>query len=603
MFVMNMSGGFANQLFRFACGYQIARKYNQEMVLQIYDKKCYVHAFLLDELNLPDYKRIYTRTENDPEKIAELWGYKNLVKIDEQNFYMLNENIFTNDTLVYINAPFQKLVYFEEYMKEIRNIFQLKNISDEMRRFQKTLINHNSVAIHVRRRDFVEIRNAYGYLLLDNNFYKAAIVYFRKKLDNPTFYIFSDDIPFCVKHFGIKDDINFIKIPGGKDADIEEFFGISWCKNKILTRGSSFGRMADLLNPSKDKITIYQGNDKNKEHIIYLDEENIDKLAKEYNNPKYEMHNCMKEKVDFSYDNCFEKAKLSIYLEKAQKEYKAKKPDYAEQALIKSWQYGYGNSEFHETYFDVLCALGKRKEALIEAIAFLRAGGDKQQIVSKLTKNEINLVNTIINKKRQSFFIIPKESYKNAELNQLCNLGILLQRMGNRTCYCFREAKTSDSGSTNLNNEILRTNYMYTNCEGYQYISRMYDIDIIEKQYKLKDFIEGIVQGDICFIISDDYEILKECKSRSMKKVFWKVNNTYRRNNCDSDNAHYELYPKDWIVVDTVESETQVIKINEVPWSYETEDSQSLSKQYAYDDYLFYVIEQIMLEYSNEKWN
>ena len=597
MFVMNMSGGFANQLFRFACGYQIARKYNQEMILQIYDKKCYVDAFLLDELNLPNYKRIYTRTECEPEKIAELWGFKNLVKIDEQNFSMLNESTFNNDTLVYINAPFQKTIYFEEYIEEIRNIFQLKNVSEEIRKFQIKLLNQNSVAIHVRRRDFVDIRNAYGCLLVDNNFYKAAIVFLRKKLDNPMFYVFSDDIPFCMKHFGIKDDINFIKIPGGKDADIKEFFGISWCKNRILTRGSSFGRMADLLNPSKDKITIYQGNDKNKEHIIYLNEDNINKLAKEYNNPEYEMHNCLKEKDDFTYDDRFEKAKLSIYLERVQKEYKAKRLDYAEQALIKSWQYGYGNCEFHEAYFDVLQGIGKRKEALIEAIAFLRAGGDKHLIENKLTEDEINLINIFLNKKRQRFFIIPEEPYKNAELNQLCNLGILLQRMGNKTCYFFREAKVSDPGNSELNNEILRTNYMYTNCEGYQYISRMYDIDTIKKQYKIVDFIEEIVQGDICFVISDNYEMLKECKNKSMKKVFWKVNNTYRRNSCDSDKTQYQRYPKDWIVVDTVDSADQTIKINEVPWSYEAENPQTLSEQYSYDDYLFYVIEQILLGY------
>ena len=193
MFVMNLSGGFANQLFRFACGYQISKKYNQEMILLIYDKKSYVDAFLLDELCIPNYRRIYIRVGHDVESVRKLMGFEKVLLIDEDNYSSLQEDSFDESTLVYVDAPFQKPLYFNAYVNDIKNMFRMKHISEEMEFFRKKISNQNSVAIHVRRRDFVDARNAAGEQDV-NQFYKAAVVFFRKKVENPVFYVFSDDI-------------------------------------------------------------------------------------------------------------------------------------------------------------------------------------------------------------------------------------------------------------------------------------------------------------------------------------------------------------------------------------------------------------------------
>ena len=443
---MNLSGGFANQLFRFACGYQISKKYNQEMILLIYDKKSYVDAFLLDELCIPNYRRIYIRVGHDVESVRKLMGFEKVLLIDEDNYSSLQEDSFDESTLVYVDAPFQKPLYFNAYVNDIKNMFRMKHISEEMEFFSKKISNQNSVAIHVRRRDFVDARNAAGEQDV-NQFYKAAVVFFRKKVENPVFYVFSDDISFCIDFFGHKDDINFVKIPGGKDADIEEFFCVSWCTHRILTKGSSFGRMADLLHDEEKKMTVYQGEEKDKDHIIYLGHKKIKQLYKQYDEGKVTDKGGRLEMkapdIYFACTNDFDKNVLSIYLEKVQRQCKADRLEYAEQTLIKAWQYGHDNSLLHKLYYQVLMQLCKKEEALIEATAYLQSGGNREEIIKDFSEEEFNKIELLFKKGRQKFLIIPEEPYRNAELNQLCNLGILLRRMGNEVSYVFRRRMVS----------------------------------------------------------------------------------------------------------------------------------------------------------------
>lgn len=600
MFVMNLSGGFANQLFRFACGYQISKKYNQEMILLIYDKKSYVDAFLLDELCIPDYRKIYMRVGHDVELVRELMGFEKVLLIDEDNYNYLQEDSFDENTLVYVDAPFQKPVYFNTYINDIRNMFRMKHISEEMIFFSKKIRNQNSVAIHVRRRDFVDARNAAEEQDV-NQFYKAAVVFFRKMVENPVFYVFSDDISFCIDFFGYKDDINFVKISGGKDADIEEFFCVSWCTHRILTRGSSFGRMADLLHNEEKKITVYQGEGKDKDHIIYLEHEKIKDLYEQYDENKIMdkgVRATMKAPdIYFACTNDFDRNILSIYLEKAQRQYNVGQIEYAEQTLIKAWQYGYDNSLLHKTYYKVLKRLYKNEEAMIEAVAYLRFGGEKEEIIKDFTEEEVNKIELFFRKKIRKFLIIPQEPYRNAELNQLCNLGILLRRMGNEVSYIFQSAKEEDSFNVVTNNEILTSNYMFTNCEGYMYQSRMYVWDIIKKQYDLDRFITYETGNEICCLITDSPEVLLKCKNNNFEKVYWKAVNTYRHFHGKNRSTVSTVMNVDRVVTDE-ETDTmsdKCIVIDKVPLCIMTNKKLSLSEQYAYDKELFDVIEQLIL--------
>lgn len=600
MFVMNLSGGFANQLFRFACGYQISKKYNQEMILLIYDKKSYVDAFLLDELCIPNYRRIYIRVGHDVESVRKLMGFEKVLLIDEDNYSSLQEDSFDESTLVYVDAPFQKPLYFNAYVNDIKNMFRMKHISEEMEFFSKKISNQNSVAIHVRRRDFVDARNAAGEQDV-NQFYKAAVVFFRKKVENPVFYVFSDDISFCIDFFGHKDDINFVKIPGGKDADIEEFFCVSWCTHRILTKGSSFGRMADLLHDEEKKMTVYQGEEKDKDHIIYLGHKKIKQLYKQYDEGKVTDKGGRLEMkapdIYFACTNDFDKNVLSIYLEKVQRQCKADRLEYAEQTLIKAWQYGHDNSLLHKLYYQVLMQLCKKEEALIEATAYLQSGGNREEIIKDFSEEEFNKIELLFKKGRQKFLIIPEEPYRNAELNQLCNLGILLRRMGNEVSYVFRSAKEEDGLNTVTNNEILISNYMFTNCEGYMYQSRMYVWDIIEKQYDFDKFITCLIGNDTCCLVTDSYEVLQNCKNNAVQKVYWNATNTYRYFHGKSRSVALDVLNADRIITDegTGTEEDKRIVIDKIPLSFMTNRKISLSEQYAYDKELFVVIEQLIL--------
>ena len=165
------------------------------------------------------------------------------------------------------------------------------------------------------------------------------------------------------------------------------------------------------------------------------------------------------------------------------------------------------------------------------------------------------------------------------------------------TCGFIQSAKEEDSFNVVTNNEILTSNYMCTNCEGYMYQSRMYVWDIIKKQYDLDRFITYETGNEICCLITDSPEVLLKCKNNNFEKVYWKAVNTYRHFHGKNRSTVSTVMNVDRVVTDE-ETDTmsdKCIVIDKVPLCIMTNKKLSLSEQYAYDKELFDVIEQLIL--------
>jgi len=123
----------------------------------------------------------------------------------------------------------------EEYKKKINPL--LKKISEE-----------NSVSIHVRRGDLIRL----GAIVLPAEYYKKAIETINKKVKNPKFYVFSDDIEWCKKNLKcLSVKLNFIQ----KTEVYEDFELMKNCKHNILAN-SALSWWAGYLNPNLKKIVI-----------------------------------------------------------------------------------------------------------------------------------------------------------------------------------------------------------------------------------------------------------------------------------------------------------------------------------------------------------
>lgn len=107
----------------------------------------------------------------------------------------------------------------------------------------------NSVSVHIRRGDYVGNDVYYS---LAPSYYENAINYMRRSLNNPKFYVFSDDIDYCRKTI-LADDVEFV---GGKNwSSHYDMYLMSKCKHHIVAN-STFGMWAAWLGEKKDTIVV-----------------------------------------------------------------------------------------------------------------------------------------------------------------------------------------------------------------------------------------------------------------------------------------------------------------------------------------------------------
>ena len=146
----------------------------------------------------------------------------------------------------------------EKIDQEIRDVFKFPQITDQKNlELLKMIKECNAVSIHARRSDLL-FMNWYCY---QYGFFRRAVQYIRKHVENPVFFIFTDEksTTWCrenEKIFGLdfsKDRICFIDWNTGKES-FRDMQLMAECKHNIFTE-SSFGFWGGYLNRNPDKIT------------------------------------------------------------------------------------------------------------------------------------------------------------------------------------------------------------------------------------------------------------------------------------------------------------------------------------------------------------
>ncbi len=163
---------------------------------------------------------------------------------------IFNPNIFNSDK-TYFSGYFINPRYFSDISDVIRKDFTFPVPQDEFNQnWLNKIQNSNSVFIHVRRGDFINLGWDLG---LD--YYKNAVKYMKEHLENPKFFVFareSDD--YINNEFNIGCDFEFIGNTNEKNnEDWKDFYLMTQCKNGIMAN-STFSFWAAYLCNNKDKI-------------------------------------------------------------------------------------------------------------------------------------------------------------------------------------------------------------------------------------------------------------------------------------------------------------------------------------------------------------
>ena len=110
----------------------------------------------------------------------------------------------------------------------------------------------NSVSIHIRRGDYLNIPN---YCVCDEGYYRHAIKHICENVDKPVFYVFSNEPDWCesfMQQFGVV----FKIINWNQRGDsYQDMYLMTQCKHNIIAN-STFSWWGAWLNSQSDKIVV-----------------------------------------------------------------------------------------------------------------------------------------------------------------------------------------------------------------------------------------------------------------------------------------------------------------------------------------------------------
>lgn len=253
--IVKIMGGLGNQMFQYAFGqnfddvcydiseyqtnkyrsfdldlYAINKSYATSEQTQYYKKKSVLPRFIRHWFHLPKCKDVTIERQINK-------YYSNFLKCKN----------------AYFEGYFQTEKYFKHLRKRLLHDFTLQ-IPFDSKNFQllENIQKTNSVAIHIRRGDYLS--PAVSLALLDVDYYRKAIDYIASRVENPHFYIFSNDFDWVRENIksGYAQTIVDINDESHGYFDLEL---MRQCKHNIIAN-SSFSWWAAWLNENSDKIVI-----------------------------------------------------------------------------------------------------------------------------------------------------------------------------------------------------------------------------------------------------------------------------------------------------------------------------------------------------------
>lgn len=267
MKVVKIHGGLGNQMFQYAFYLALNNYYvNEEIKIDstIFDTHQIHNGFELpgvfpsiNDVNYYthlDKKLVLREGRNFLEKLRfsifkdyEIFIEKGL-KYEDTVFSMYNSTIF--------EGFWQSEKYFHSIKNKVLNRFMFTSISKEKNlSLLKKIRNSESVSIHIRLGDYrynnvnCKVRGD----ICTKSYYQGAVSLLQKKLNKPTFFVFSDE-PHLVKNW--LPDIDYTLVDWNRGTgSYRDMQLMSLCRHHIIAN-SSFSWWGAYLNKNPEKMVV-----------------------------------------------------------------------------------------------------------------------------------------------------------------------------------------------------------------------------------------------------------------------------------------------------------------------------------------------------------
>ncbi|MCE5340857.1 MAG: alpha-1,2-fucosyltransferase [Planctomycetaceae bacterium] len=256
MIVIKLLGGLGNQMFQYALGRQLSLKLNTELKIDLSEFRTY--PLRQYELNFFGINENFIEREelNRLKKKYFKWFSANSYMVVKEKSFLFEPEILSLSGNLMLKGYWQSYRYFDRIPETLRKDFSLKQpFSRPYQLLTEEICNSNSVSVHIRRGDYIQnkITNQY-HGVCNLQYYLDAANFIAQKINDPVFYVFSDDHDWLKSNFVIP--FKFKLIAGiEKQTSQQDMILMSNCKHHIIAN-STFSWWAAWLNPNPQKIVI-----------------------------------------------------------------------------------------------------------------------------------------------------------------------------------------------------------------------------------------------------------------------------------------------------------------------------------------------------------
>ena len=272
--VVKQISGLGNQLFQYAACRYYAKRYNGEMKMAVIPAAQAVshgspRPFLLSRFSI--VAPIENLSFSDRFMLSEARGLRAAaaplkralgIQVFTEQFarrysFLADLPIRPGIQTLYLVGYWQNYRIVEEVADELRTELRFKELAtgENLRLLDQIRSSKTSISLHMRRGDYTLA--AEGNIALPLAYYSNAISIFKQRFDDPTFFVFSDDIPFARNNLPRNIKAVFVEHNDGFAAH-EDLRLMSACQHHIIAN-STFSWWGAWLNSSPGKMVIAPG--------------------------------------------------------------------------------------------------------------------------------------------------------------------------------------------------------------------------------------------------------------------------------------------------------------------------------------------------------
>jgi hypothetical protein len=269
MVITNICGGLGNQMFQYAIGRATALRLNMPLKVDVSSfsiRKIHqgfeltrVFSCAPEVVGVEDMRAVLGwQTSLVVRRLVlrrQMATFRRKEFVVEPYFHFWKEILNVSGNC-YLQGYWQSEKYFSEAATKIRKDFVFcKPLENQSLNLARQISKVNSVSLHVRRGDYANnplTTSVHGLCSLD--YYMAAIKYITERVQEPRFFIFSDDIEWVKNNLKLSWPCEYVDC-NRKDQSYNDMRLMSMCKHNIIAN-SSFSWWGAWLNPNLYKIVI-----------------------------------------------------------------------------------------------------------------------------------------------------------------------------------------------------------------------------------------------------------------------------------------------------------------------------------------------------------